>query len=84
MGDKPHSFEACLGCLAEIDALKAHRTQLEAALYRLEHPEVDPTKEARRRAFAQAAEVVKHLSHEDGLGMGSQRIESAILKLGEG
>lgn len=34
--------------------------------------------EAMREA---AAEAVKHLSHEDGLGMGSQRIESAIRAL---
>jgi hypothetical protein len=30
---------------------------------------------------ALAADVVKHLSHEDGWGMGSQRIEQAILRL---
>ncbi len=32
-------------------------------------------------ALQAAADAVKNLSHEDGLGMGSQRIERAILAL---
>lgn len=31
-----------------------------------------------RRTRIEAADVVKHLSHEDGLGLGSSRIEKAI------
>lgn len=30
---------------------------------------------------AMAADVVRHGSHEDGMGMGSQRLENAIMRL---
>jgi len=32
----------------------------------------------RAQAFEEAADAIKHLSHEDGLGMGSLRMEAAI------
>lgn len=35
----------------------------------------------RREALEEAADAIKHNSHEDGLGMGSQRLEAIILSL---
>lgn len=70
------------------DSLYSDLSLLQNALYssleeiqKLKRDLVVVRREAAFQMRKRAAEVVKHLSHEDGFGSGSHRIESAILSL---
>jgi hypothetical protein len=60
------------------DKERIHRWITQAELERMLADAYQRGAEAMRDA---AAEYVKHASHEDGLGMGSQRMESGIRAL---
>lgn len=80
--------EAGAQCDAEIVLHKEERLRLRVEVLRLtrERDEARAEVAAAYRRGAEdmreaAADVVKHLSHEDGVGMGSKRIECAIRAL---
>lgn len=55
------------------------RERREEAVARIEQTVEEIVARIAGEVRTQAADTVRHLSHEDGLGMGSQRIEGAIL-----
>ena len=57
------------------------RKRREAAVVQIEQTVQEIVDRCSEEMRGKAAEAVKHLSHEDGVGMGSQRIEGAILSL---
>lgn len=64
--------------MTKTDKERIHRWITQADLERMLDDAYAKGTEAMRKASALA---VKHLSHEDGMGMGSRRIENAIRDL---